>query len=181
MQCGKIPEFAEELSSLSPKLTPFIIQGSQATEGEYPWVALVDLGLLGTSGNKLFCGGVLISKYHVLCAAHCMLPYKTIGDRNLYTGNIEDVKIRMGAPVRSAEIDEDLTFGVERITMHPLSRGLSGGLPQYDIAVLKLQRPVTYSSAIYPICLPKFQETFWGRNATVVGWGLDGISSTGKR
>ena len=50
MQCGKIPEFAEELSSLSPKLTPFIIQGSQATEGEYPWVALVDLGLSGTSG-----------------------------------------------------------------------------------------------------------------------------------
>ena len=63
MQCGKIPEFAEELSSLSPKLTPFIIQGSQATEGEYPWVALVDLGLSGTSGNKLFCGGVLITRY----------------------------------------------------------------------------------------------------------------------
>ena len=174
VRCGKIPEVAEELGSL----TSFINAGSQATTGEYPWVALVELGVVGSNGNELFCGGVLITKYHVLCAAHCMVPHRRIGDRNLYTGNIEDVKIRMGAPERSAEIDQDLTFGVERITMHPQSSLV--GTPKYDIAIIKLRTPVPYSSSIYPICLPKSQENFRGSNATVVGWGKDGYSNTGK-
>ena len=47
-----------------------IVGGSPSEEFQWPWMA----SLLKIVGNKLspFCGGVLIDKFHVLTAAHCL-------------------------------------------------------------------------------------------------------------
>jgi hypothetical protein len=38
-----------------------------------------------------------------------------------------------------------------------------------DIAILKLERPVTFSRSVYPICLPPRGEIYANRRAFVIG------------
>ena len=40
-----------------------------------------------------------------------------------------------------------------------------------DIALLKLNREVTFSQYIRPVCLPTTDRSYNGQNTTVVGWG----------
>ena len=42
---------------------------------------------------------------------------------------------------------------------------------QNDLAVIKLNREVTYKEHIIPVCLPPFEESFVGQKAVVIGWG----------
>ena len=43
----------------------------------------------------------------------------------------------------------------------------------YDIAIIKLKTPVTFTPSLYPICIPKAKENFRGSNAIAAGWGKD--------
>ena len=38
-----------------------------------------------------------------------------------------------------------------------------------DIAILTLKTKVIFKSSVYPICLPKYKETFYGQEAIVAG------------
>lgn len=40
----------------------------------------------------------------------------------------------------------------------------------YDMAIVTIDRPVTFTSKIRPICLPKLSDNFEGKKATVAGW-----------
>ena len=40
----------------------------------------------------------------------------------------------------------------------------------YDIAIVIIDRPVTFTKKIRPICLPKLTDNFDGKKATVAGW-----------
>ena len=40
------------------------------------------------------------TEYHVLSAAHCMLPYKRVGCCFRFDGKVEDVAVRMGVTDR---------------------------------------------------------------------------------
>lgn len=42
---------------------------------------------------------------------------------------------------------------------------------RYDIAVLRLNRPVVYRENILPICLPDPSDDFIGDVGIVAGWG----------
>ncbi|KGL78558.1 Suppressor of tumorigenicity 14 protein, partial [Tinamus guttatus] len=58
---------------------------------------------------------------------------------------------------------------VKRITTHP---SFNDYTYDYDIAVLELQEPVTFSSVVKPICLPDATHNFpAGKDLWVTGWG----------
>lgn len=42
---------------------------------------------------------------------------------------------------------------------------------QNDIALVRLNRDVTYREHIIPVCLPSLNEDFIGQKAIVIGWG----------
>lgn len=42
-----------------------IVGGSSTGECEFPWMA-------GVTVNSMFCGGAIISEWHILTAAHCL-------------------------------------------------------------------------------------------------------------
>ena len=43
-----------------------IVSGWDADEGEWPWIAAL------LNNGRQFCGGSLISRKHILTAAHCV-------------------------------------------------------------------------------------------------------------
>ena len=42
---------------------------------------------------------------------------------------------------------------------------------EYDLALVRLESPLTFAAHISPICLPAADELLIGENATVTGWG----------
>lgn len=60
-------------------------------------------------------------------------------------------------------------FNIERIEMHPLYRK---NQMSNDIALIKLDRPVSFTQHIKPVCLPKSPLSSAHLKCTIVGWGL---------
>ncbi|XP_050574693.1 venom protease-like isoform X3 [Bombus affinis] len=140
-----------------------IVGGKPAKLGAWPW--MVALGFRNytnpEAGPEWHCGGSLISARHVLTAAHCAIR------SDLYVVRIADLNLK-----RDDDGAHPIQMGFESKLIHP--NYISGQHP-HDIAILKLERDVTFSDYIRPICLPIEESlrnnNFVGYNAFVAGWG----------
>ncbi|VVC89684.1 unnamed protein product [Leptidea sinapis] len=88
------------------------------------------------------CGGVLVSRIYVATAAHC----------------VSRARLR------------DISVVVQKI-LHPLFKFRMTQPDRYDIALLKLSRPVVYTSHILPVCLPDIDFELEGISGVIAGWG----------
>ncbi|XP_078594199.1 serine proteinase stubble-like [Branchiostoma floridae x Branchiostoma japonicum] len=127
-----------------------IVGGNIAAPGSYPW----QVGLLNVVHSvRPFCGGALLSENWVVTAAHC------IGDPVLVVVGEHDVS-------NSPEWKE--TVEVKQIIVHP---DYNDDTYENDIALLKLDSPVSLNDYVQPICLPKRDFNPEGKVVTVAGWG----------
>lgn len=138
-------------------LRPFssrIVGGADAVEGEWPWQASLQIR------GRHICGGALVSAQWVVSAAHCFHD-----DR--YSPSVWTVylgKLRLSSSGQSEE-----AVGVSLIHLHHY---YDDETHDYDVALLRLARPVWAGTLAQPVCVPPVTHQLepellcW-----VTGWG----------
>ncbi|XP_028167452.1 testisin [Ostrinia furnacalis] len=137
-----------------------IIGGREARFAEFPWQAHVRI-------SEFQCGGVLVSRWYVATAAHCVSRARP-----------RDIAVWLGALDTTAGADTSRKLGVVQKILHPLFQFRMTQPDRYDIALLKLARPITYMSHILPICLPEGDIELRGRAGVIAGWGKTDASNS---
>merc|ERR1711988_2004029 len=126
------------------------VGGKEAERNEYPWQVRLSL-------SGVLCGGSIISRDKILTAAHC-----TEGRP------VESITVFTRDHDRTRE-DGEVSHSVCSKMEHPeYSRKTKY---DKDIAILTLCKPLMYSKAVGPICLPDPAQDYDNVKALVTGWG----------
>ncbi|KAE8631042.1 hypothetical protein XENTR_v10001054, partial [Xenopus tropicalis] len=124
-----------------------IVGGTNAVLGSWPWQAALV--------SNYLCGASLISNTWLVTAAHCIVT----NDPNSYT-------VRLGTLYWYSTINR---FKLQQIIIHENYTSATMG---YDIALLKLATPVTFTSYIQSVCLPEASSSFPDNSSCyITGWG----------
>ncbi|XP_054706603.1 ovochymase-1-like [Uloborus diversus] len=170
--CGSI--YKDRTECGIPKVQPIlesnrIVGGRDAIPGSWPWQA--SLRLVDYEPYSHNCGGVLISNQWLLTAAHCF--------KNNRLGT-ENWNVLFGKHFRLVPDDTEELRYMDSIYIHPGYKGLEESrlsIPwiirkQHDIALVKLNAPVTINDYVSPVCLPQTNHSLKsGIMCYVTGWG----------
>ena len=120
------------------------------------------MGLVTKGEFQPWCGGSIITKLHILTAAHCVFNLNT--NSAMYAAEVE---VLVGEHDTSDTVAN--RHSVSTITNHPQFDIVK---KEYDFSILTLTHPLAFSSVASPICLPSNPASdFSGQLATVTGWG----------
>ncbi|XP_072797243.1 transmembrane protease serine 9-like isoform X2 [Vicugna pacos] len=127
-----------------------IIDGMPAPKRRWPWQVSLQTGGIHR------CGGSLFAPRWVLTAGHCVNSY-------------EIYEVKLGSTWLHADSPDAVVVTAKDIYRHS---GYNRTAYIHDIAVIKLNSSVSYSSSIQPVCLPeKDFEVLPGTQCWVTGWG----------
>ncbi|GFO33055.1 chymotrypsin-like elastase family member 2a [Plakobranchus ocellatus] len=108
--------------------------GKTAPARAWPWYAFV------LAQNRRSCGATLLSDEWVLTAAHCLGGGQTL----VGLGSLRKI---------GGRTNFEVVRTVDVAVSHKLYQ-FKGGVAFYDIALLKLDKPVVFTNNIQPACLP---------------------------
>ncbi|CAN9513724.1 unnamed protein product [Ophioblennius macclurei] len=142
-----------------------IIGGSNAPDDTIPWQVL--LNVEGGRG-----GGVVIADRWIMTAAHVLMKNREIVSNT-------SVKIFMGLN----DVSNHLNSYILPYSLHIHPQYDNPDLVDYrnDIALIKLQNPITFHSSVMPVCLPAESAIYeTGEIGTVSGFGATGTANKRK-
>ncbi|NXR77907.1 TMPS9 protease, partial [Pycnonotus jocosus] len=130
-----------------------IVGGSEASRGEFPWQVSL------RENNEHFCGAAILTERWLVSAAHCFTEFQDPAMWAAYTGT---TSLR-GSDGSAVKMD------ISQIIPHP---SYNADTADYDVAVLELKRPVTFTKYIQPVCLPDAGHHFpTSKKCLISGWG----------
>lgn len=141
--------------------TGAIVGGVETKPGEFPWIVALML-----NSNLFYCAGVLITRYHILTAAHCLKEAPQPTDITVILGEYD----RSNPMETATEIRGVVSaIGYEKFDEPSFDN---------DVAILKLDSSIDFTPNIRPACLPKQgdKKKYVGRIATTAGWGQIGAT-----
>ncbi|XP_037707623.1 spaetzle-processing enzyme-like isoform X1 [Drosophila subpulchrella] len=155
-----------------------VIAGEEAPLNGFPWIAMLLYANLHSSTRDTVqrCAGSLITNRYVLTAAHCVningLQLRSVRLGEHDTSSNPDCVTSMSEKKMCAP--PHLEINVELAIKHRHYVAIAG--KQYnDIALLRLQFPVRYTSNIRPICIIPSDDfsnpSFDNFNFQIAGWG----------
>ncbi|EDW74693.2 LOW QUALITY PROTEIN: uncharacterized protein Dwil_GK15768 [Drosophila willistoni] len=126
----------------------------EAALHEFPPMA----GVLTKKQGKVFCGAAIIHQYYLLSAAHCFVSSET--------KRAELLRIVVGE--HRFETPFTRRYDLQTLILHEQFAQLPNGQLKNDIALLKTQKPITWSRYVGPACLP-LQAALNGKKLPLVG------------
>lgn len=89
-----------------------------------------------------------------------------------YTHTPNYIQVLLGSIKRSRDLDrESVLLRAVKILHHPDMKWTGEGTIYWDIALIQLERPVTFTSVIQPICLSSSQNLPVTSTCFLAGWG----------
>ncbi|KAI9307813.1 trypsin-like cysteine/serine peptidase domain-containing protein [Cunninghamella echinulata] len=123
---------------------------------KYPWMA--QISFLENGRKTKTCTGSVISRQWIITSGSC------VEDRNM------QIVVHVGGVIPQNTPNDG--FNVVNVIRHPNYN--VGRTLQNDVALLRLDRPILYSAAVQPICLPPTGITMYPGSLTTAGWGILG-------
>ncbi|KAK0074743.1 hypothetical protein PV325_007862 [Microctonus aethiopoides] len=129
-----------------------IVGGTVANIAEFPWM----VGM--TKQGQFHCGGSLITRLHVLTAAHCLEGF----DKRYF-------EVYMGDDRVAKRSNNAIRRRVKSWTIH---KDFNSYNLNNDIAIIELDRAVSLNGHIKTACLPENRAIdYTGSLAIAIGWG----------
>lgn len=135
----------------NPRAGPHVVGKTEnANVGDFPF-----MGLLQSKDRTKRCGAALITKKHLLTAAHCIR-------------NGKPTHVLLG--INSANDSGAEPYRIVRNVTHPKYNSLKSS---NDIAIVEMGEEYDTTKEIDPLCLYDSKEDLpSNENLTVVGWGI---------
>ncbi|KAJ8665343.1 hypothetical protein QAD02_007005 [Eretmocerus hayati] len=138
-----------------------IIGGESANIQDYPYQVSMRW-TYGVPKPTHFCGGAIVSKNHIVTAAHCV-------EDKMSPSSLKYMKIYAGTS-RSDTVGQGNVYNVKKITIHPSYRGSSNTYLN-DIAIITVNEPIVFNEYQQKVQLPS-KDVQTGVEAVITGWGL---------
>ena len=83
----------------------------------------------------------------------------------------KDYAIEFGGNDLVKLYDEDMYVEVEKVIPHPDSAGKWPRVTLNDISLMRLRKPLNFSSTVQPACLDNVHQEFYGEPLKTIGFG----------
>lgn len=143
-----------------------IVGGMDATEGEWPWQVSLHIKNVGH-----VCGGSIINERWIVTAAHCVQDEPK---HRLSQPETWEVYLGLHSQQQKFKAVKSL---LSKIVPHPSYNAYTF---DYDIAMMQLDKAISFTDTIKPVCLPSPSYDFpVGDSVWITGWGAtrEGASS----
>lgn len=142
-----------------------VVGGKSAKPNSWPW----QVEILNATSMQHWCGGSIIHPQYIITAGHCVDNFSPVNKQ-----------IRLGEHNnKRLEGYEEIMQAAETFVHPGYVRGSDDSPGDYDIGIIRLNKPAMFYDRVGAVCLPDETATYTpGEECFVTGWGRERENGT---